>query len=152
VPIPLNAWQQRTTSPEIVQEVDRLLEHHTFSQIASLLNERGAFSGERRRFTPQIVARIRRKYRLTSRYDRLRSAGLLTVEEIAALLQIMPHHVRMWQRQGVIRGHAYSDKNECLYEHPGDSPLAKLRASNCPTSAPQNKTVLKGMQEVQYEA
>ena len=41
VPIPLNAWQQRTTSPEIVQEIDRLLEHNTYSQIASLLKERG---------------------------------------------------------------------------------------------------------------
>jgi hypothetical protein len=90
VPIPLNAWQQRTTSPEIVQEIDRLLEHNTYSQIASLLKERGLLSGERKTFTPQIFARIRRQYGLTSRYDRLRTAGLLTVEEIAALLRITP--------------------------------------------------------------
>jgi hypothetical protein len=30
VPAPLNAWQQRLTSPEIVKEIDRLLEHHTY--------------------------------------------------------------------------------------------------------------------------
>jgi hypothetical protein len=62
-----------------------------------------------------------------SRYDRLRAAGLLTVEEIAALLQITSHHVKIWQRHGLIRGHAYSDKNECLYEHPGNNPPHKAQ-------------------------
>ncbi len=46
VPRPLNAWQQRTTSPEVVSEIDRLLDHHTYPQIASLLNDRGLRSGE----------------------------------------------------------------------------------------------------------
>jgi DNA invertase Pin-like site-specific DNA recombinase len=152
VPIPLNAWQQRTTSRDIVQEIDRLLEHHTVSQIASLLNERGTLSGERKTFTPKMVARIRRKYGLTSRYDRLRTAGLLSMEEVAALLQVKPHHVRMWQHQGVIRGHPYSDKNEYLYEHPGDNPLSEAQALNCPNAALQTEIVLKGTKEVQYEA
>jgi len=31
VPAPLNAWQQRATNPAVVQEIDRLLDHHTFS-------------------------------------------------------------------------------------------------------------------------
>jgi DNA invertase Pin-like site-specific DNA recombinase len=153
VPIPLNAWQQRTTSPEIVQEIDRLLDHNTYSQIASLLKERGVRSGERKMFTPQIVARILRQYGLTSRYDRLRTAGLLTVEEIAALLRITPHHVKIWQRYGLIRGHAYSDKNECLYEHPGDNPPCKaqgIKLSERRRTAHEN--VSKGTKEVQYEA
>ena len=41
VPLPLNAWQQRTTSPDVVREIDRLLDHNTYPQIASLLNDRG---------------------------------------------------------------------------------------------------------------
>jgi hypothetical protein len=48
VTIPLNAWQQRPTSHDIAHEIDRVLEHHTCSQIASLLNERGTLSGEQK--------------------------------------------------------------------------------------------------------
>src|SRR5215831_7028563 len=66
VPLSLNAWQQRITPPEIVTEVDRLLDHNTYLQIASLLNDRGLHSGDNHRFTSQIVARIRRRYGLMS--------------------------------------------------------------------------------------
>src|SRR5207245_1001259 len=86
LPIPPNAWQQRVTSPEIVRDIDRLLEHHTDAQIAVILNERGIRSGEGKRFSRTIVARVRRDYNLTSRYDRLRAAGMLTVEAMGAVL------------------------------------------------------------------
>jgi hypothetical protein len=93
------------------------------------------------------------KYGLTSRYDRLRTPGLLTVEEIAALLRITPHHVKIWQRYGLIRGHAYSDKNECLYDHPGENPPYKaqgIKLSERRRIAHEN--VSKGANDVQYEA
>ena len=45
---------------------------------------------------------------------------MLTLHEMATLLQITPQWVRIWYRNGILRGHAYTDKNECLYEHPGD--------------------------------
>jgi hypothetical protein len=45
-------------------------------------------SGEGKPFTARIVARIQRSYDLTPRYDRLRKAGMLTVEEMAAVLGI----------------------------------------------------------------
>ena len=70
---------------------------------------------------------------MASRSDRLRI--LLTMEEIAALIQVKPHLVKLWHHQGVIRGHAYPDKNECLYEHPGSDQLSEARASNCPNAA-----------------
>jgi hypothetical protein len=110
VPLPLNAWQQRATSPEVVRQVDRLLDHNTYPQIASLLNDRGLRSGEGNAFTARIVARIRRRYGLTSRYDRLRKAGMLTVDEMAATLGITTQCVKIWNRHGLLRGHAYSDK------------------------------------------
>jgi hypothetical protein len=46
LPVPLNAWQQRETSPDVVREIDRLLDHNTYPQIASKLNDRGLRSGE----------------------------------------------------------------------------------------------------------
>ena len=151
VPIPLNAWQQRATSPEVVREIDRLLDHNTYSQIASMLNERAMRSGEGKTFRSRIIARIRNKYGLTPRYDRLRKAGLLTVEEMAALLGITPQRVKIWHGHGLLRGHAYTDKNDCLYEHPGDNPPRKAQGIKLSERRAANDVVSKGIQEVQCE-
>jgi hypothetical protein len=64
VPAPLNAWQHRATNPTAVQEIDRLLDHHTYQQIVSILNERGLHSGEGKPFSVRIVARIQKRYGL----------------------------------------------------------------------------------------
>jgi DNA invertase Pin-like site-specific DNA recombinase len=152
VPLPLNAWQQRATSPEVVKEIDRLLEHNTPSEIASLLNERGLRSGEGKAFTPRIVARIRKQHNLLPRYDRLRQAGMLTLAEIAALLRITPQHVKIWHHHGLLGGHAYTDKNECLYEPPGENPPFKAQGIKLSERRAANEVVPTGIHEVQCDA
>jgi len=152
VPLSLNAWQQRTTSPEVVTEVDRLLDHYTYLQIASLLNSRGLRTGENRSFTSRSVARIQRRYGLTSRYDRLRNAGMLTVDEMATLLGITPQWVQIWYRHGLLRGHPYNDKNDRLFEHPGDHPPRKAQGLKLSQRCLVNGVVAAGTQEVQCEA
>jgi DNA invertase Pin-like site-specific DNA recombinase len=152
VPLPRNAWQQRATNPEVVREIDRLLEHNTYSQIASTLNGRALLSGEGKPFTPHIVARIRREYSLASRYDRLRKAGMLTLREMATLLGITPQWVRIWHRHGILRAHAYTDKNECLYEHPGDKPPCKAQGMKLSQRCRANEVASTATQEVQCEA
>jgi hypothetical protein len=79
-------------------------------------------------------------------------AGMLTVEEMAALLQITPQRVRIWHRHGLLRGHPYSDKNDCLFEHPGDSPPYKAKGIKLSERRAVNKVVSKGIHEVQCEA
>jgi len=152
VPLPLNAWQLRITSPAVVTEIDRLLDHNTNLQIASLLNDRGLRSGEGKSFTAQIVARIRRRSGLTSRYDRLRKAGMLTVEEMAVVLGISPQSVKIWNRHGLLRSHACNDKNDCLFEHPGKNPPRKAQGRKLSERRLVNEIVAQGTQEVQYEA
>jgi DNA invertase Pin-like site-specific DNA recombinase len=152
VPLPLNAWQLRVTSPEVVAEIDRLLDHNTNLQIASLLNDRGLRSGEGKSFTAQIVARIRRRSGLTSRYDRLRKAGMLTVEEMAVVLGISPQSVKIWNRHGLLRSHACNDKNDCLFENPGKNPPRKAQGRKLSERRLVNEIVAQGTQEVQYEA
>ena len=152
VPAPLNAWQQRLTSPDIVKEIDRLLDHHTYPQIASLLNSRGLRSGEGKAFTAYIIARIRNRYGLTSRYDRLRKAGMLSVKEMAVELGITPQSVKIWNRHGLIRGHAYNDKDEYLFEHPGNNPPRKAQGVKFSKRRLVDEVIAQGAQEVQYEA
>jgi len=152
VPAPLNAWQQRATNPAVVKEIDRLLDHHTPQQIASILNERGLRSGEGKSFSVRIVARIQKRYGLMPRYDRLRKAGMLTVKEMAELLGITPQWVKIWNRHGLICGHACNDKNDCLYEHPGDNPPRKAQGVKLSQRRLASEVVSQRTQEVQCEA
>ena len=127
LPRPLNAWQARKTPAEVVTEIDQLLDHHTYPQIAAILNEHGTRSGEGKGFSSRMVARIRRSYALTPRYDRLRKVGMLTVQEMALRLGISPQTVKIWNRHRLIRGHAYNDKDDCLYERPGEESPQKAQ-------------------------
>src|SRR5207248_4364401 len=115
LPLPQRSWERRQTSQEVVAAIDRLLNNHTYPEIATILNNQGLESGEGLPFTARIVARIQRSYQLTSRYDRLRKSGLLTVEEMAKVLGIHPQRVKIWNRYGLIHGHPYNGKNDCLY-------------------------------------
>jgi DNA invertase Pin-like site-specific DNA recombinase len=119
-PLPLSVWQMNMTSPQVVTEIDRLLDQHTEAEIAGILNNRGFRSGTDRDFNFLIVGRIRRVYNLKSRYDRLRERGMLTQEELAPLLGVCTFTIRHWRKRGLLRAHAYNDKREFLYEHPGD--------------------------------
>ena len=152
VPAPLNAWQQRATNPAVVKEIDRLLDHHTYLQIASILNERGLRSGERKTFSVRIVARIQKRYSLMPRYDRLRKAGMLTVKEMAVLLGITPQWVKIWNRHGLLCSHACNDRNDYLYEHPGDHPPRKAQGVKLSQRRLANKVVSQRTQEEQCEA
>jgi len=149
--LPLNAWQQRMTKSEVVAEVDRLLDDFAYSQIASFLNERGFRSGEGNRFSPRYIARIQRCYGLRSRYDRLRNKGLLTLEEMAQTLGISISQVKVWHHHGLVRGHPYNDKNECLYEHPGDDPPRKAQGVKLSRRCPLVQVTTDRPQEVQCE-
>jgi DNA-binding transcriptional regulator YiaG len=119
LPLPPTIGQMRKTDPAVVAEIDHLLDRHTDSEIAALLNEREMVSGAKLTFTAETVRRLRRSYGLRSRYQRLREAGLLTKQEIAQRLGITPGTVAKWQQGGRLRAVPYNEKNECLYENPG---------------------------------
>lgn len=152
LPLPLRSWEQRQTSREVVAVIDRLLDHHTYPEIAAILNDQGMRSGEGKPFTARIVARIQRSYQLTPRYDRLRRAGILTVKEMAKLLGVHPQRVKAWNRYGLVRGHAYNGKNDCLYEPPGEKPPRKAQGVKLSKRAIAGVVVARHAKEVQCEA
>lgn len=127
LPLPKRNWEQKQTKQKVVAAIDQLLNDHTYLEIAAILNGQGMRSGEGKPFTARIVARIQRSYGLLPRYDRLREAGMLTAQEMAQILGIHPQRVNIWKRSGLIRSHAYNDKNDCLYEHPGENPPRKAQ-------------------------
>jgi hypothetical protein len=140
------------TSPEIVRDIDRLLDNNTDGQIAAILNERDVRSGEGKRFSRTIVARIRRDYSLTPRYDRLRAAGMVTVQEVAAILGVTSDSVKIWNRHRLLHGHAYNDRNECLYEAPANNPPHKSQGHKLSERSAAEEVTLESLKEVQCEA
>jgi predicted RNase H-like HicB family nuclease len=52
VPAPKTAWELRQTPADIVTQIDQLLEHHTHTEIAAILNSQGHTSGETAPSTP----------------------------------------------------------------------------------------------------
>ena len=152
LPLAQPAWQLRQTPAQVVAEIDTLLDRHTEGQIAAILNERGLVSGEGKPFHAIMVKRIRRSYNLKKRYDRLHDAGMLTLTEIAGLLGVSTQTVKIWRSHGLLRAHAYTDKNECLYEHPGDHPPVKAQGRKLVKRRRFPEVVPNPTQEVQCEA
>lgn len=131
---PKSSAQQIKTQPGIVELIDKLLDHHIYSEIADLLNQQGYRPGEaaRRgrhdaRFTPKRVAYLVHQYKLRPRYDRLRERGMLTKQEAAARLHVHEHTVASWAKHGLIASHAYNG-HYYLYEVP-DSDLPQKHCS-----------------------
>ena len=116
---PLNSWQKRKHSAEVIAEIDRLLDDHNLGEIATILNARGYKTGGGVEFDAATVSRIHIQYGLKNRYQRLRDLGLLTLSEIAEKLKVSVGTIRRWQHRGLLRAHPYDDQNRCLYEDPG---------------------------------
>jgi len=127
LPLPPRLWELRKTHPDIVAEIDRLLDEHPEAEVAEMLNARGARSAAGQPFTTNIVANIRRTYGLKRRDQRLREAGLKTLTEIAAALHIGHEKLARWRRAGhlTLTAHRVGGQR-FLYEMPVSLPEGAL--------------------------
>jgi len=147
LPIPLSAFMQRKTNPEIVEEVDRLLEHHYDAEISDILNGRGIQTGSKLPFTIAAVRRLRRDYGLKDRYTRLREKGMLSRIEMLAHLGITQKTLKKWKDAGWIKIHIYGNTiQNILYEPPGDDFYIKIREIN-PSRWQNNQAVIHSMSQ-----
>lgn len=149
---PLSAWELRKTSPHVLEAIDRLLDEFTEGQIADQLNQQQVRSGAGSTFCGRLVGQIRRAHQISSRYDRLRSAGMLTQDEIAQELGVHPSTVKKWRSRGMLVAHAYNDKNECLYEPLGNLQPIKHQGIKHTDSRRFHNIALQRTDEVQHEA
>jgi hypothetical protein len=85
------------TQASVIAEVDRLLDGHSPDAVAKILNSRGSVSGYGKPFTGRMIGRMAIKYRLKTRFERLRAKGLLTREEMAQRLSLNTKQVAAWR-------------------------------------------------------
>lgn len=114
LPVPLNAWQTRTTHKVVVAKIDALLSHHTDREVADILNEHGYKTGVGADFTATSVQWVRHNHKLKSLAERLRDAGCIPLLEMATLLAISYSQAKRWRRAGKIRATRCNDKDMWL--------------------------------------
>ena len=119
-PRPLRAWEAHTTPPSTIALIDELLEDHTYDETVAILNQRGLTGGWGKLFTVVSLTQLCRNRGIPSHGDRLRAAGMLTLEEIAAQLGVTAATVKIWQRHGDITGRRIDGRRAHLY-HPGQT-------------------------------
>jgi DNA invertase Pin-like site-specific DNA recombinase len=128
---PKSSAEKVKTPTNIIALIDSLLEDHIYSEIAAILNQGGLRPGGTARpghhddrFDATRVAYLVHRYRLCSRYDRLRRRGMLTRKETAEQLGIHENTVSTWARHGLVTSHMYNG-HACLYEIPKSNPPAR---------------------------
>jgi hypothetical protein len=116
LPLPQSAWVERKHSPEVIQAIDDLLDEHTDSEVANILNERGMHSGTGLPFDARRVAVTRRHYHIPSRRTRLRKQGLLTIAEICEKFNVKRWTVYEWRKTGKLKANRIDDVGRYLYD------------------------------------
>ena len=117
-PVPIA--QIRKFKPELVAEVDRLLDRHCDREIADILNQCGCQTSEGKPFNLKKISFIRMAYKLPSRYERLRRLGMLTTREVAVRFGVSKTAVQQWGRQGLIRQFYQDGLKRGLWQLPPD--------------------------------
>ncbi|MCP4900715.1 MAG: recombinase family protein [bacterium] len=150
--IPPSAAQIYRTDSRIIQQIDRLLDHHSEREIAQRFNDKGLISSRGRSYTASHIIALRGTYKLKSRFHRLRDRGYLRAKEVASKLGIPRKVIYLWRRQGLLQTHYYGDRLY-LYEDPTVGTNAtpeevrdRLQAASTKRPRQSNRN------EVQYEA
>jgi DNA invertase Pin-like site-specific DNA recombinase len=128
LPAPLPIAKLRVTDPILVEEIDHLLDHHTDAGVARILSARGLTTCEGKTLTGERVGRLRIRYGLKDRFTRLREGGLMTTDELGEFLSASPGTIVLWRRKGLLVGHPYNLRGECLFEIPNKEVIRELSA------------------------
>jgi DNA invertase Pin-like site-specific DNA recombinase len=113
---PLPIAQIRKTKPEVVAEIDALLDDYCDREVAEILNRRGRRTWQNEPFSLKKIAHIRQSFNLKCRYSRLRARGLLTAKEMSVQHGVTSTTINLWAREGRLKKHRYDNDRRCLYE------------------------------------
>jgi DNA invertase Pin-like site-specific DNA recombinase/DNA-binding transcriptional MerR regulator len=138
LPRPRNAWQLHTTPDTTIATIDELLATHPIDETVTILNQRGLTGGWGKPFTGASLTALCRNRNIPSHADRLRAAGMLTLDELADELGVTTATAKRWHRLGLIAGHRIDGRREQLYEPRQPRPTtAQIGASQRPAETAQ---------------
>jgi DNA invertase Pin-like site-specific DNA recombinase len=118
---PRSACEEMRHSPEVLAEIDRLLDDHTDGEVAEILNQKGLVSGTGLKFDGRRVQKTRRAYKIASRQTRLERAGRFTIRELCEKYGIYRGKIYELRKAGKLKAYRYDDVGRYLYELVDDS-------------------------------
>ncbi len=116
LPLPLNAWQGRLTPAATLHQMDVLLQEHTDSEAATILNERGLKTGADGKFSAERIRWFRHVKGIKSMKQHLLDAGWLTTEQYADKLGVHYATIKTWRTKGLIRARRCNDRGQWLFD------------------------------------
>jgi DNA invertase Pin-like site-specific DNA recombinase len=105
----------RKFKPEVIAELDQLLETCSDQEAADQLNAQGFRNWKQEPFTRIKVVSIRFAYKLKSRFERLRERGFISAEELAQRLRVSATTIHQWGHAGWLVRERYGS-HQFLYE------------------------------------
>jgi hypothetical protein len=148
LPLPKCAWELRETPRELLDEIETLLQRYGDQEVARILNSRGIRSGSGRSFSRRIIFDLRSRHGLKTRFDRLREAGMLTLDEMARKLRVRPETVKTWRHAGLLHAEPFDDRGQCLYAIISDEVPCKKQGSKLSRRVPSKKLFPQRTKEV----
>ncbi|MEO8596453.1 MAG: recombinase family protein [Candidatus Solibacter sp.] len=122
---PLPIAQIRKTKPDVVAEIDKLLDYYCDREVAEILNRQGRRTWQNDSFNLKKIAHIRQAFNLKCRYGRLRAKGLLTAKEMSVRHGVTTTTINLWAREGRLQKHRYDNARRCLYEPLDETAILK---------------------------
>jgi DNA invertase Pin-like site-specific DNA recombinase len=105
----------RKFKPEVISQLDRLLQTCTDQEAADRLNALGHRNWKQQPFTRTKVISLRVAYKLPSPAQRLREQGFVLAEELARRLNVSSTTIHEWGRAGWLCRKHYGNR-QCLFE------------------------------------
>jgi hypothetical protein len=118
VPRPRPAARVCQVSPEVIRELEQLLQRGSDTEAAARLNALGYRNWHGQPFTTLRVSNLRRRAGLKTRFEHLRAQGFLTAREIAAQLGIYVGYAYQLGREAVLATQHYGRGRRCLFAPP----------------------------------
>jgi len=115
VPRPRPPPRACNVDPEVIRQLDQLLETSSDCEAAARLNALGHRTWLGQPFTAKKVALLRQGSGLKTRFERLRARGFLTSWEMARQLGVGRECVYQLGRQGVLPQQRYGHGERCLF-------------------------------------
>ena len=122
---PLPIAQIRRTKPEVVSEIDRLLDDYCDRRVAEILNQQGRRTWQGEPFNLKRIAHIRKAYNLRSRHSRLQAKGLLSTKEMSVSHGVSLTTISFWVREGRLKKYGYDTGRRSLYEPVDENAIRK---------------------------
>ena len=116
IPRPRTACEEMRHSPEVLKEIDRLLNDYTDGEVAEILNQNGFLSGSGKTFDGRRVQKTRRAYGIPSRETRLKSEGRFTIRELCDKFGVDRSKIYQLRKTGKLKAYRYDDVGRYMYE------------------------------------